>query len=351
MTEPSTPAAPLVIVANAADGTLSTFRLADDRLERLTVTEGVTGCSAFVIDTDRDLVHAGVKRAADGEPAGILTLAIDRATGTLTPRSHRDLDGGSLNYLALTADGTVLLAASYGGGYGITAPVLDGEVGAPVSRIEFPNLHSVLPSHDGAFAYFVSLGADLVAQYALGSDGSLAPLTPETVAAPKDSGPRHLVINASGDAVYVLTEFTAEVLHLARDTETGTLELRGAAITADPAAGLGPSKLGLDPKTNHVIWSADLHWGAGERHLWASERAASTLGAVAVAQDGSLTAPASFTTTEPQPRGFAVSPDGAYLVAAGERSTTVSLHAVDGDRLTLLQQAETGNGANWVRFA
>jgi 6-phosphogluconolactonase len=29
----------------------------------------------------------------------------------------------------------------------------------------------------------------------------------------------------------------------------------------------------------------------------------------------------------------------------------VSLYAVDGDRLDLLQRAETGRGANWVRFA
>ena len=54
---------------------------------------------------------------------------------------------------------------------------------------------------------------------------------------------------------------------------------------------------------------------------------------------------------EPQPRGFALSPDGSLLVAAGEQSTTVSLYAVSDDRLELLQQSETGRGANWVRFA
>ena len=52
--------------------------------------------------------------------------------------------------------------------------------------------------------------------------------------------------------------------------------------------------------------------------------------------------------TEPQPRGFAVS--GEWLVAAGERSTEVSLYAVDADRLELRQRIETGRGANWVRF-
>ena len=47
------------------------------------------------------------------------------------------------------------------------------EVGEPGARVSYPNLHSVLPSPDGRFAYFVSLGADLIAQYALGDDLAL----------------------------------------------------------------------------------------------------------------------------------------------------------------------------------
>ncbi len=340
----------LVLVANAGDGTLSTFRLAGGRLDRLAVTDGVTGCSNFAIDPARNLVHAAVKGTADGEPAGILTLALDRDSGRLTPLRRRDLPRGGMNYLALTRDGTGLLGASYGGGYGITAPVIDGVVGEPVSTIAYPNLHAVLPSADGRFAYFVSLGDDLVAQYALDDDLRLMPLTPETVAAPAGSGPRHLVLNETQDAVYVLTEFSGEVLHFVRDTAAGTLTLAGSAPAHDPAAQLGHSEFGADPMAHHYIWGADLHFGDDGRRLWASERTESTLGAVAVAADGTLTAPERFTVTESQPRGFALSPDGAYLVAAGERSTTVSLYAVDGDRLDLRQQAETGRGANWVRF-
>ena len=340
----------LVLVANAGDGTISTFRLEGGALERLAVTDGVKGCSTFAIDATRDLVHAGVKGAAEGEPAGILTLSLDRETGRLTPRSRLDLPDGGMNYLAVTRDGTGLLGASYGGGYGISCPVADGVVGEPVSRIAFPNLHSVLPSADGRFAYFVSLGADLVAQYALGDDLALVPLDPETVAAPAGSGPRHLVLNDAQDAVYVLTEFSGEVLHFARDTGSGVLTLQDAATAYDPAKGLGHSELGADPLANHYIWGADLHLADGGRRLWATERTESTLGAVAVAADGSVSAPTRFIVTETQPRGFDVSPDGAYLVAAGERSTTVSLYAVEGDGLELLQRAETGGGANWVRF-
>ena len=99
---------------------------------------------------------------------------------------------------------------------------------------------------------------------------------------------------------------------------------------------------------HRYIWGADLHL-AGER-LWASERTESMLGSLALASDGTPTDAEAFTVTETQPRGFAVSPDGRFLVAAGEKSTTVSLYAVAGDHLELLQRAETGRGANWVRF-
>lgn len=335
----------LVLVANSQSDSLSTFRLDAGRLERLAVTEGVTGCSTFAVDSGRGLVYAGVK----GDPAGILTLSLDRETGQLTPRSRTDLPDG-MTYLALTRGGTGLLGASYGGGSGISCPVDGGVVGEPVSRIEFPNLHSVLPSADGRFAYFVSLGADLVAQYALGDDLSLEALSPATVAAPAGSGPRHLVLDAAQTGLYVLTEFTAEVLHFARDPETGTLDLRNSATASDPAEGLARSAFGRDPQADHLIWGADLHFGAGQRTLWCSERSGSTLGAVRVGRDGAVSSPGHFVTTEPQPRGFEISPDGRHLLAAGERSTTVSLYTVDDDRLELVQQVETGAGANWVRF-
>jgi len=336
----------LVLVANAGDGSISTFRFEGGQLERLAVTDGLSGCSTFAVDAERNLVYAGVK----GEPAGILTLFLDRMSGQLTPQSRLDLPDGGMNYLALTPDGTGLLGASYGGGYGISCPVADGVVGAPLSKIEFPNLHSVRASADGRFAYFASLGADLVAQYALDAELRLVPLGSETVAAPAGSGPRHLVLNETQDAVYVLTEFSGEVLHYSRDTTTGELALRDAATAYDAAKDLGHSVFGADPLANHYIWGADLHLSADGKRLWASERTESTLGAVRVADDGSVSAPERFTVTETQPRGFAVSPDGAHLVAAGEKSTTVSLYAVHDDELELLQRAETGHGANWVRF-
>src|SRR5690606_37840826 len=162
---------------------------------------------------------------------------------------------------------------------GISCRVSDGVVSDTVSRIEFPNLHAVVPSADGRFAYFVSLGADLVAQYRVGDDTRLEPLDPETVAAPAGSGPRHLVLNQAQDAAYVLTEFSGEVLHFSRDAVSGKLEFRSSATAYDTSKGLGHSEFGADPLEHHYIWGADLHFGAGDRYLWCSERTENTLGA------------------------------------------------------------------------
>ena len=335
----------LVLVANSGDGTISSFTLADGRMNRIAVNGGVPGCSTFAVDARRDLVYAAVK----GDDPGIATFTLDRSSGALKHQSHLSLPDGGMNYLSLTRSGTALLGASYGGGYGISCALNDGEVSEPISRVEYPNLHSVRASGDGRFAYFVSLGADLIAQYSIDPWLNLRPLAPATVAAPAGSGPRHLVLNAAQDSLYVLTEFSGEVLRYRRDSHFGNLTPAGSATAYDTSKGLGHSEFGADPLAHHYIWGADLHF-SDPAHLWCSDRTESTLGAVAVASDGSLSSPASFTVTETQPRGFAVSPDGRYLVCAGERSTSVSLYRVHGAELELLGQAETGAKANWVWF-
>ncbi|NYF12299.1 6-phosphogluconolactonase [Pseudoclavibacter sp. JAI123] len=336
----------LVLVANAGEGSISVFRFDGTALERLSVASGLTGCSNFVVDTDRDFVYAAVK----GSPAGIVTLRLDRESGELTQVSRRDTPRGGLNYVALTKNGSALLGAAYSANYGLIAPVDDGEVGEPTAVVEHLHLHSVAPSSDGRFAYFVSLGDDLVGQYEITDDLELEPLDPVGAAAPAGSGPRHIVLNGAETDAYVITEFSGEVLRFARDQATGILSLVDAASFADALQGLQRGTLGANPLEPRSIWGADVHWGADEQFLWTSERTTSTLAPLKVSEDGSLEDARAFTVTQQQPRGFGMSPDGHFLVAAGEGSTQVSLYEVHGNHLTELQQVETGSGANWVRW-
>src|SRR6478735_7595971 len=156
----------LAFVCNATDGTVSTFSLDDDgTLRRLAVSDVGPGCSTLVVDPTRRQVHVAVK----GEPSAIVSCRIGQ-DGSLQPFSRRDVDS-SLHFLALTPDATAMVAASYGGGFGISLPVDDDGVGAVVSRVDHRNMHSCDVGPNGSTAYFVSLGDDLIAQFAL--DGAI----------------------------------------------------------------------------------------------------------------------------------------------------------------------------------
>ena len=331
-------------VTNAEDGTVSTFSLESTGvLQRLAVSDVGPGCSTLVVDSVRRRLHVAVK----GSPPAIVTCTIE-SDGSLSPLSRRDVES-MLHYLALSPDGATMVAASYGGGFGISMPVDDNGIGGVTSRVDHPNMHSCAVSPDGRTAYFVSLGADLIAQCAL--DGAtLTPLDPPAADAPAGSGPRHLVLTRNGGRVYVLTEFSGEVLEYVRAGD-GTLTLAGAAGAWKPGHSLRHSRFGADPTAEHLIWGADLQLSADERVCWASERSESTLATVPIGPDGTPQMAVHFTATEPQPRGFAVSPDGNFLLCTGERSTSVSLFRTRTDGgLDLLERAETGRGANWVRF-
>lgn len=332
----------LALVTNALDGTVSTFRVADARLERVAVSTVGAGCSTLAIDPERHLVYVGHK------PGSIVTCSLDPGTGELNTWD-KALVPGSPTYLALTPHGDRLLGAFYKEGSGMCWRVDNGHLSEPAPAVSHANLHSVAVTKDTRHAYFVSLGEDAVLRYELAQDGSLS--DGRAFAAPAGSGPRHIVINGAETSAFVVTEFSGEVLHFARDATTGELTLTSQQSIVEPSAGLTHSRYGADPTAEHLIWGADVHLSANDRWAWASERSASTIATLPLGLSGEPERVTAFTATETQPRGFGVTPDGQYLLAVGERSTTATLYEIGDDaHLRVVDRQETGNGANWVRF-
>ena len=331
----------LVLIANAGDGTISTLRLdrSGPRLEPLATSGELPGCGTFAIDRPRGLVYA----AAKGDPPVLATLRLDEASGVMEEVARRPV-GGSLTYVSLAHDGRFLLGVSYGAGRGWVWPLTDGVVGEPVAEFSYRNLHCVVV--EGEQVYAVSLGEDLIAQFTLSAAGVLAPCEPLVVDAPRGCGPRHLVLD--GPSAYVVTEFTGQVLHYARAGD-GTLTLMGSLDTVPPGSGLQVSAYGKDPKAEPLIWGADIH-RAGP-WLLTSERSSSTIATTALTADGALGQVTAYTSVPRQPRGFAVTADGEYVVAVGERATEAALLRVGADgTLRELDRAGIGAGANWVRI-
>ena len=326
----------LVLIANAGDASVATFRLTADGLERLADSPMGGKCSTFAVDAARNLVYASIA----GDNPGVAVFALNRESGQLEPLAHHPAD--PMAYLALTGDGTRLLGASYHLGYG-TAWLTD-DLARPTSRVDHPNVHSVAVTADGTFAYFVSLRADLVSCCRLDADGTLTEF--DRAGAPAGSGPRHLVLDAAEENVYVLTEFRGEALHYRRDAD-GRLTFVGAT-SAHAGGTLRHSRFGADPRAEHLIWGADLHLSPNGTTLYCSERSESTIATLPVRPDGTLAPLTSLTAVEAQPRGFGVSTDGR-LIVVGERSTTASLYVAGASGLERQAQVETGRGANWVR--
>lgn len=201
----------LFLVGNSKGGTLTTVRISDNELIRVGEVAVGVGCSTFAVDAERGVVHVAVKQPS---PA-IVTLRIDPRGGQHEELSRREVDD-ELAYLDLSPRGHMLLAASYNGGWGASFAVVDGVVGEETGRVEGRNMHASLFDPSGLNAYFVSLGDDLIAQFAVTSTAGLTPLSEPVVRHTPGTGPRHLVFSADGRHGYMLTEFTGEAVRYER---------------------------------------------------------------------------------------------------------------------------------------
>lgn len=326
----------LVSTTCAADGDIRTFELRTGHLTPAATIPVGKGVSALALVPESERAFASTKQP------GIAHLLRDgsgwQVTG-LTPTL------ANMTYLHPTPDGRFLLGAQYSDGYGEVWPLTADGLGEATAHVEFRNLHCVITV--GRHAYFVSLGEDLIACYELTDEGALVPLERPTLAAPKGSGPRHLIASEDGRHLYCVTEFSGQVLHLLRDQGTGVLELAQIVTAHATDRGLKHSRFGADPAAEHLIWGADLHL-AGE-YLVVSERCESTLSVLPVAAEGSLGEQVCVADTEKQPRGFNVTDD--LVVCPGEKSDQISLFRLHRDgQLELLERVPNGAGANWVRI-
>ena len=137
----------LVLVANAADGTLSTLRLhrtggteGGAWLEPLALVGELPGCSTFAVDAGRDLVHAAYK---DDDGAGLATLSLDRefdngfrvgAYFTLTDVSFAEFGEGSFDKgIRLTIPFSWVLGQPTQSDYSATIRPLTRDGGAPLN--------------------------------------------------------------------------------------------------------------------------------------------------------------------------------------------------------------------------
>lgn len=333
-----------VLIANAKDGTISTFEHSGGDLKPLAVSEVGAPGMPLAVDPANNLVFAG-----GSDPQGVTVLRLDRASGELEVLGRYETRGVP-SYLTLSSDAGLLFSASYHQGLGEVFRVGDAGALSPVGEpLEYRNLHCVQLSSDDNFAYFASLRDDLVAQYAVAPDGELTPLDPPTVSAPPGSGPRHLILNPAETSAYLTTEYAGVALHYRRDPVSGLLDKATWATAIPTDRGLSHSRFGADPRAEDLIWCSDLHLSGSGRLLYVAERTRGTITAVEVAAEtGELGEALATSDVVTQPRGFRVL-DNDDLLVASELDRVVAVYRADADgALTEVARHQIGLGANWI---
>lgn len=333
----------LAYIGNAGSRDISVYRLEDGAGLAPLMTVPIPGAgppgesTPMALSPDRRRLFAG----AGDAPFSVWTFALDRAGGL-------ELVGrGALTaaacYIAPHPSGRFLASAAYHAGQvSVNAVAPDGTVGETLHEMTGrANAHCVLFSPSGRHALSASLGDDAVYQDRFDAEtGRLAPNDPPARHVRAGAGPRHLGFSPDGRFVYLLCERDASLYVFPFDEETGLLGEATQTASALPDGFSGRPA------------AADLHLTPDGRLLYASERASSTLAAFRVERDdGRLERVGSYPTPD-QPRGFRLDPSGRWLLAAGTKTRSARLFAVDPDSgaLTAREDYAAGENANWVEF-
>jgi 6-phosphogluconolactonase len=326
----------VVYVSNAGSGTISVMHLdvASGTLSTVQTLELGGMLMPMAVSPDRRFLHV----ARRSEPLAVRSLRIARHDGTLTSISEVALPASMAN-IATDGSGRFLFSASYGGNLVAVSPI--GPDGAARRAQQVlptePKAHAMRADLSNRYVFATLLGGDKVLQFRFEvASGTLVPNDPPAYNARTGSGPRHLAFHPNGHTVYLLHELDASIDVLEMDTALGTLrQVRTVSALPEGLSG--------------APWASDLHLTPDARFLYVSERRSHTLAAFAVGADGTLAARGSF-ATQTQPRGFAIDPSGKFLIAAGQVSHRLSVHAIDSltGKLTLRGEYTAGLDPNWI---
>ncbi len=279
-------------------------------------------------------------------PGQALAFTVDAAAGRLLPRAApaAPVRAAPPSHLAVDATGRTLLAANYAEGYVSAIPIRpDGSLGEPhrlahagrsvhPTRQDKPHVHSVTPSPDNRFVIVADLGLDRIFTYALDPiAATLTPAAPPFVATAPGAGPRHFKFGRDPRHAYAINELASTITAYAYDPRNGGLAAR-QTLTTLPADFTGPNttaEIRVHPNGRFVNGS---NRGHDSLAVFAVDAATGDLAPIAIVPSGGR-----------NPRNFALSPDGKWLVCAHQDTPLLTVFQVDPTTGRLARTPHTAN--------
>jgi 6-phosphogluconolactonase len=227
---------------------------ATGRLERRSVFRGVLNPSYLAFDAASRHVFAVSENIGGVGEVQQFELGVD---GSLSSVRRQSSHGAATCHVSVLPDGRVC-AASYVDGCLAVYPVRNGKL-APASRVfryvgrganplrqEASHAHQAVVAPGGRWFYVCDLGADCVWRHDIA-----AAETPVCCPMPPGHGPRHLAFHPALPRIYVLGELTGSVIVCDWDAQTGALHLAATTRVLDEDA--AAAAIRVHP-SRHALW-------------------------------------------------------------------------------------------------
>lgn len=293
------------------------------------------GAMPLTISRERNTLYA----VSRGNPFFIAAYNID-AQGHLQHICNTPL-ATNLAYIQTSVDDGYLLSASFIDHHVSIYPVQDDHcIGKTVQHIhDIPNAHMLSMSPDNSTVLATGLDKDVIYQWkwlpSQANDKAPLPLQSiDQLQLSEGTGPRHIAYHPTHPIAYIIGERNGAI-NAIRYNASGLTHLQTVHL----------------PDQQEAFQAADIHITPDGRFLYASEKATSTLHLFKVELDGTIQFEEQF-STENRPRGFAITPDGNYLVAAGQFSHHISsyrIHAETG-HLQFISRLAVGQSPDWIEM-
>lgn len=263
--------------------------------------------------SDRQLLYA-----ADEEQKQLRSFRINPADGSLQPVATTETLAGPV-YVSVSSNDRFILAAQFNSGR-TEAFALDeqGHFARRTANVDSGGeSHAVVLTPDERFALVPGRASDRIAVFAFNREGSLEPHG--HVALPQGAGCRHVDFHPDGKTLYLVNEFSNDVVRFSYDAEHGRFEQLQSIPTLPT---------GFEGKSS----AADIHVHPGGRFVYASNRPAEADGSIVVygiGPDGALSVIEHESTLGRVPRNFEITPDGHFLIVGNQESKSVVTFRID----------------------
>jgi 6-phosphogluconolactonase len=254
----------------------------------------------------------------------VSAFSFDAQTGSLEFLNSQSSHGLDPCHLCLDRTGTFVIVANYSGGTICVLPILeDGRLGDACDVVQHYGSingshlhpHAVMFDPSNRFLLVPDLGLDKLMVYEFdASTSTLEPGSSPVTMTAKGAGPRQLCLHPTGTFVYQINELNSTLTAYRFD--------HGALLELETVSSL---PIGFEGKNT----GADVQVTPDGRFLYGSNRGHDSLVIFAIRADGTLELAGHQSTLGKNPRSFAISPNGKYLLVANQGSSNVVEFRID----------------------